>query len=60
CVSVVLAGIVTCGGGSKVTNSTMLTPPGSYTLILTATGNGGTGTVHSVPITLVVRPSGTP
>ena len=58
CVSAMLAGIVTCGGGaSNVTNSTS-TPPGSYTLILTATGNGGT--VHNVPITLGVRPSGTP
>jgi hypothetical protein len=61
-VSTMLAGIVTCGGGSKATNnlSTLSTPPGTYTLTLTATGNGGTGTVHNVPITLIVRPSGTP
>ncbi len=59
---VVLAGIVACGGASNVTNnlSNMATPPGTYTLTLTATGTGGTGTVHNVPITLSVRPSGTP
>ena len=57
CVSAMLAGMVTCGGGSNSLN-TVSTPPGSYTLILTATGNGGT--VHTVPITLGVRPSGTP
>jgi hypothetical protein len=59
---VVLASIVACGGGSNVTNSlnTMATPTGTYTLTLTATGTGGTGTVHNVPITLSVRPSGTP
>ena len=57
--SAMLAGIVTCGGGSNSLNA-MSTPPGAYTLTLTATGNGGTGTVHSVPITLGVRPSGTP
>jgi len=62
CVSAMIGGIATCGGGSNVTNSlnTMATPTGTYTLTLTATGNGGTGTVHTVPITLVVRPSGTP
>lgn len=61
CVSAMVAGIATCGGGSNVTNfNTMATPPGTYTLTLTATGNGGTGTVHTVPITLGVRPSGTP
>jgi len=62
CVSAMLAGIVTCGGGSNVMNSVtaMATPPGTYTLTLTGTGNGGTGTVHTVPITLSVRPSGTP
>lgn len=62
CGGTMLAGIVTCGGGSNVTNSlnTMSTPTGTYTLTLTATGNGGTGTVHSVPITLTVRPSGSP
>jgi hypothetical protein len=60
CVSTMLAGIVTCGGGSNVTNGLISTPPGTYTLTLTATGNGGTGTVHTVPITLGVRPSGTP
>jgi hypothetical protein len=60
CVVAMFAGIVTCGGSNKVTNSLMSTPPGTYTLPLTATGNGGTGTVHTVPITLIVRPSGTP
>jgi len=59
-VSAVLIGIVACGGGSKATNSTMATPTGTYTLTLTGTGNGGSGTVHTVPITLVVRPSGSP
>lgn len=59
CISAMLAGIVTCGGGSNRLN-TISTPPGAYTLTLTATGNGGTGTVHTVPITLGVRPSGTP
>lgn len=57
CVSAMLAGMVTCGGGSNSLNS-MSTPPGAYTLTLTATGNGGI--VHNVPITLGVRPSGTP
>jgi len=60
CASAMLAGIVTCGGSNKVTNGLMSTPPGTYTLTLTATGNNGTGTVHTVPITLGVRPSGTP
>ena len=60
CVSAMLAGTVTCGGTKNATNnvSTFSTPPGTYTLTLTATGNGGT--VHNVPITVVVRPSGTP
>jgi hypothetical protein len=58
----VLTGIVACGGGSNATNNlnTMSTPTGTYTLTLTGTGNGGSGTVHNVPITLVVRPSGSP
>jgi hypothetical protein len=57
-----LAGIVACGGGSNATNNlnTMSTPTGTYTLTLTGTGNGGSGAVHNVPITLSVRPSGTP
>jgi hypothetical protein len=61
-VSAVLTGIVACGGGSNATNNlnTMSTPTGTYTLTLTGTGNGGSGTVHNVPITLVVRPSGSP
>jgi len=59
CVSAMLAGLVTCGGSNGTNSlSTMATPPGAYTLTLTATGNGGI--VHSVPITLNVRPSGTP
>jgi hypothetical protein len=51
-----LAGIVTCGSGNGAGSSG--TPPGTYTVILTATGNGGI--VHTVPMTLGVRPAGTP
>ena len=57
-VSLVLTGMVACGGGRN-SLSTTATPPGAYTLTLTGTGNGGTGSVHNVPITLSVRPSGT-
>ncbi len=59
CATAMVASMVTCGGGNA-TNSTLATAAGTYTLTLTATGNNGTGTVHTVPITLNVRPSFTP
>ena len=55
CTAAMLAGIATCGSGS---GSSGTTPAGTYTLVLTATGNGGI--VHQVPMTLNVRPPGTP
>ncbi|HEY7402035.1 MAG TPA: hypothetical protein VIB39_00810 [Candidatus Angelobacter sp.] len=59
CATAMVASMVTCGGG-KTANTIVATPAGTYTLTLTATGNNGTGTVHTVPITLKVRPSFTP
>ncbi len=56
CLCAMLAGIVTCGSGNGAGSAG--TPPGAYTVILTATGNGGI--VHTVPMTLAVRPAGTP
>jgi hypothetical protein len=51
-----MTGIITCGNGSS--NGSLGTPAGTYTLTVTATGNGGT--VHTIPLTLNVRPFGTP
>ncbi|HKV92321.1 MAG TPA: hypothetical protein VJW20_07215 [Candidatus Angelobacter sp.] len=59
CATAMVASTVTCGG-SNPSNTILATPAGSYTLTLTATGNNGTGVVHTVPITLNVRPSFTP
>jgi hypothetical protein len=59
CATAMVASMVTCGGGNA-SNSIVATPAGTYTLTLTATGNNGTGAVHTVPITLSVRPSFTP
>ena len=54
CLAAMIAG---CGGGGNKLASGG-TPPGAYSLTLTATGNGGI--VHTVPIQLFVRPAGTP
>jgi hypothetical protein len=53
CLAAMIAG---CGGGGNKLGGG--TPPGSYSLTLTATGNGGI--VHTVTIQLGVRPTGTP
>lgn len=53
CAVAMMSGITTCGSGSNPG-----TPAGSYTITVTATGNGGI--VHSIPLTLNLRPFGTP
>jgi hypothetical protein len=53
CAAAMMSGIATCGSGGNPG-----TPAGSYTITVTATGNGGI--VHSIPLTLNLRPFGTP